>query len=111
MSAICHGPLALAASTAIKGKRLTVQGTTERETLERAGAVVVSEAAVVDGGLVTGQWPHLEEFAVTLAERVQYPGGGGPREKALAARSPVERALDDLRDTHCAACRRKPWRR
>jgi putative intracellular protease/amidase/nitroreductase len=100
VSAICHGPLALAASTSIKGKRLTVQGTTERETLERAGAVVVSEAAVVDGGLVTGQWPHLEEFAVTLAERVKYPGGGGPREKALAARSPVERALDDLRDTH-----------
>ncbi len=99
VSAICHGPLALAASTAIKGKRLTVQGTSARETLERAGAVVVSEAAVVDGSLVTGQWPHLEEFAVTLAERVKYPGGGGPREKALAARSPVERALDDMRDT------------
>ena len=99
VSAICHGPLALAASSAIKGKRLTVQGTSARETLERAGAVVVSEAAVVDGSLVTGQWPHLEEFAVTLAERVKYPGGGGPREKALAARSPVERALDDMRDT------------
>jgi protease I len=99
VSAICHGPLALAASTVIKGKRLTVQGTTARGTLERAGAVVVSEATIVDGSLVTGQWPHLEEFAVTLAERVTYPHGGGPREKALAARSPVERALDDLRET------------
>jgi len=100
VSAICHGPLALATWSAIKGKRLTVQGTSEREALERAGAVLVSEAAVVDGRLVTGQWPHLEEFAVTLAERVKYPNGGGPREKALAARSPVERALDDLRETH-----------
>ncbi len=99
VSAICHGPLALAASAAIKGKRLTVQGATERDTLARAGALVVSETAVVDGNLVTGQWPHLEEFAVTLAERVNYPGGGGPHEKSLAARSPVERALDDLRDT------------
>jgi len=108
VSAICHGPLALAASSAIKGKRLTVQGTSARETLERAGAVVVSEAAVVDGSLVTGQWPHLEEFAVTLAERVKYPGGGGPREKALAARSPVERALDDLRETHSFGRRAVP---
>lgn len=99
VSAICHGPAALAASTIVKGKRLTVQGTPERQALEGAGAVIVSEIAVVDGGLVTGQWPHLEEFAVTLAERVQYPRGGGPREKALAARSPIERAVDDLRDT------------
>jgi protease I len=100
VSAICHGPMALAASTAVKGKRVTVQGTPERQALVQAGAVIVSEIAIVDGGLVTGQWPHLEEFAVTLAERVQYPGGGGPWEKALAARSPIERAVDDLRDTY-----------
>jgi putative intracellular protease/amidase/nitroreductase len=100
VSAICHGPVALAASIAVRGRRVTVQGTPERQALEQAGASVVTEIAVVDDWLVTGQWPHLEEFAVTLAERVQYPGGGGPREKALAARSLIERAVDDLRDAY-----------
>ena len=101
VSAICHGPLALAAAPAvIKGKRLTVQGTSQARVLEQAGAVLVTEIAVVDGQLVTGQWPHLEEFAVTLAERVQYPTGGGPREKALSARTPAQCAVDGLRDTH-----------
>lgn len=101
VAAICHGPLALAASTMVKGRRLTVQGPPDaRRMLEQAGAVLLNEVVVVDGSLVTGQWPHLEEFAATLAERVQFPRGGGPREKALSSRTPIERAVDDMRNTY-----------
>lgn len=100
VSAICHGPMALSASTAVKGKRLTAQGEPQRQALEQAGAILLNEIAVVDGQLVTGQWPHMEAFAVTLAERIQFPSGGGPYEKMLAARTPLERAVDDLRNSY-----------
>lgn len=108
VSAICHGPMALSASTAVKGKRLTAQGDPQRRALEEAGAVLVNEIAVVDGHLVTGQWPHMETFAITLAERVQFPSGGGPYEKMMAARTPLERAVDDLRNSYRFEPRR-PW--
>jgi protease I len=100
VSAICHGPMALAASPMIKGKKLTVQGHTQRAALEQAGALVLNEVSVVDGQIVTGQWPHLETFAITLAERVRFPSGGGPYEKMMAARTPVERAIDEMRNAH-----------
>jgi nitroreductase len=100
LAAICHGPLALSASLAVKGKRVTVQGQSGREALRQAGALLVDEIAVVDGRLITGQWPHLETFAVTVAERLQYPRGGGPYQQWLDARPAIGRAIDDQRAAH-----------
>lgn len=108
IAAICHGPTALAASDVVRGKRVTVQGEPGRAALQRAGATVVDEIVVVDGALVTGQWPHLETFAMTVAERLLYPGGGGPFQQALAARPPIVRAIDELRPTHRFDARQVP---
>ncbi len=99
VAAICHGPLALTASSFVKGRRVTANGESNVRALRDAGADYVDEVVVADGRLLTGQWPHLETFAVTVAEKLQYPSGGGPFEKAKAARPAALRLLDDLRRT------------
>ncbi len=100
VAAVCHGPLALSASGVVKGKRVTVQGEAGRQALLQAAAILVDDITVVDDRVITGQWPHLETFAVTVAERLQYPDGGGPYQRSLEARSPVVRAMDELRGAH-----------
>lgn len=97
VSGMCHGPMLMAASATIKGRRVTVQGTMPARTLAEAGATVVNEITVSDGEFISAQWPNFETFAVVLAERMQYPGGGGPYEKAQASRNPMEKAVDDVR--------------
>lgn len=97
VAAICHGPLALTASSILAGRRVTANGEDNVRALRQAGASYVDQVVVTDGRLVTGQWPHLETFAVTVAEKLQYPSGGGPFETAKAARPAAVRLLDDLR--------------
>ncbi len=99
VAAICHGPLALTASSIVKGRRMTANGETNVRALKEAGAAYVDQVVVIDGRLITGQWPHLETFAVTVGEKLQYPSGDGPFQRANAARPPAVRLLDDLRRT------------
>ncbi len=99
VAAICHGPLALTASSIVKGRRVTANGDGIVRALGQAGGIYVDQIVVSDGRLLTGQWPHLETFAVTVAEKLQYPSGGGPFEKTMAARPPAVRWLSELRRT------------
>lgn len=103
VGAMCHAPLALSASGSIKGRRVTANGREERRVLTSAGAIVTDDVCVCDGPFLTGQWPFLQTFALTVAERKQFPDGGGPLERFMARRSSMEKLLDDIRSTPALA--------
>jgi protease I len=66
--AICHGPLLLAESDIIDGRHVT--GFPDiRSSLTLAGGIYLpGEPVVVDGNIQTGNWPHFNSFARSMAE-------------------------------------------
>lgn len=99
VAAICHASMALSLSPGIKGSRVTGNGDEELDALTRAGAVVVDEVFVRDGAFLTGQYPFLRTFALQVAEALQFPQGNGPLQAFLAERTPLQKALADLRSS------------
>ncbi len=76
LAAICHGPLVLARAGVIEGVRVTGYSAVLDE-LRRAGGVVVAEAAVRDGYVITGTDPSaLPRFTKLLAEAIAEKLGG-----------------------------------
>lgn len=98
VAAICHAPMLLTVTPLIKGMKVTANGDSEIRALQDAGATVVDDVLIRDGVFLTGQYPFLRSFAFHAAETLLYPGGNGPLQKYLAARPPLEKALDGLRN-------------
>lgn len=96
ITGICHGPLAIAASGLLEGRRATGFPDTERR-IREAGGEYVTEVYVVDGNIITGNWPYFETFAVKVAERLLYPGGGAPSETSPFEKNPILRAIKERR--------------
>lgn len=70
VAAICHGPWTLVEAGVAKGRRLTSYPSI-RTDLRNAGAEVVDEEVVVDGGVITSRSPDdLEAFCAALVREV-----------------------------------------
>ncbi len=96
LAAICHGPLVLAESDVVRGK--TVTGYPDiADNLTNAGGNYAVETAIVDGELVTGNFPYFETFAVKVAERILYGSGGGPSEDSPFETNPVLKNIKERR--------------
>lgn len=67
ISAICHGPVLLAAADVIKGKKVTGFRDIKLPVII-AGGSYVNDIYVEDGNLLTGNFPHFEPFAAAAAE-------------------------------------------
>ena len=78
LSAICHGPHALAAAGILKNRKATGHPDVIKG-IQESGGEYVMEVYVSDGNIVTGNWPYFETFAVKVAEKLLYPKGGAPR--------------------------------
>lgn len=70
IAAICHGPLLLAATNIIEGKTLTGHRSVESSII-KAGGKFIKQKVVVDGNIITGNWPYFESFASTVAKIVE----------------------------------------
>ena len=71
LAAICHGPLVLAEAGVINGTEVT--GHHEiRSALEVAGGQYVFDNVVVDGSIITANWPYFEELSVAIASALGY---------------------------------------
>ncbi len=99
LAAICHAPMALSLADRISGKRVTGNGDAELGALRKAGAVIVDEVFVGDGMFLTGQYPFMRTFVFQVAETLQFPDGNGPFHEFLSARTSLEKAFDDLRNS------------
>ena len=70
VAAICHGPWLVIEAGLAKGRRMT-SFESIRTDLRNAGAEVVDEAVVVDGGVITSRSPaDLDAFVDAIAEAV-----------------------------------------
>jgi putative intracellular protease/amidase len=98
VAAICHAPYILSASQLLKNHSVTVQGNEFKSELNKSGAKIVNEIFVSDGYFLTGQWPYFETFSASVAEKLQYPLGGGPLETAKKNSSPVLNGLLDQKN-------------
>ncbi len=71
LAAICHGPLVLAEAEVINGTEVT--GHQEiRSALEAAGGNYVFDDVVVDGYIITANWPYFEELSIAIATTLGY---------------------------------------
>jgi len=96
LAGICHGPRILAVAEVIQGCKAT--GHPEViENIQEAGGEYVNKVCVVDGNIITGNWPYFETMAVKVAEKLLYPDGGGPSEKSPFETNPVLRAIKERR--------------
>ncbi|ODS35237.1 MAG: hypothetical protein A7315_01940 [Candidatus Altiarchaeales archaeon WOR_SM1_79] len=96
LAAICHGPHLLAAADVIKDHNVTGH----REIVSRlsqAGGRVVNEVCVVDGNIITGNFPYFGTMAMKVAEKLLYPNGGGPSEKSPFVTNAVLKAIKERR--------------
>jgi len=70
LSAICHGPLLLAESNVIDDKQVT--GFPDIvNLLEEHGGVYVQSKVVVDGNIITGNWPYFNSVGTAIAENLE----------------------------------------
>ena len=70
IAAICHAPWLVIEAGLARGRRMT-SFESIRTDLKNAGADVVDESVVVDGGLITSRKPgDLEDFVAAIAEAV-----------------------------------------
>jgi len=96
LAAICHGPLVLAAARTVRNRKVT--GHPEiRDDIIEAGGEYVTRVCVVDGNIITGNWPYFESMAVKVAEKLLYPQGGGPSERSPFETDPVLKAIKKRR--------------
>ena len=71
VAAICHGPWLLVEADVVRGKTVTCWPSIATD-LRNAGATVVDEAAVTDGGLVTSRKPDdVEVFTAALIAAIE----------------------------------------
>ena len=71
VAAICHGPWLLVEADVLRGRRATAWPSI-RTDLRNAGAIVVDEAAVVDGNLLTSRCPDdVEAFTEALMRMIE----------------------------------------
>ena len=71
VGAICHGPWLLVEADVVRGKTVTCWPSI-RTDLKNAGAMVVDQAAVTDGGLVTSRKPDdVAAFTAALIALVE----------------------------------------
>jgi nitroreductase/putative intracellular protease/amidase/ketosteroid isomerase-like protein len=96
LAASGQGPLVLAAAGVVHGRRVTAHSDVTAAVRE-AGGEYVGATSVVDGNLVTSNWPYFETTAVAVAEKLLYPCGGGPSEHSPFVTDPVLRAIKDRR--------------
>jgi nitroreductase/putative intracellular protease/amidase len=96
LAAICHGPQVLAAAGVLQGRKATGHPEITKD-IQEAGGEFVNQVCVVDGNIITGNWPYFETMAVKVAEKLLYPDGGGPSEKSLFETNPVLKAIKDRR--------------
>jgi len=68
IAAICHAPLVLASAEIIQGKKLTGYWNIQSD-LANAGGVVLEQAVVVDGNLITSRHPiDVADFSVAVKD-------------------------------------------
>ena len=96
LAAICHGPLALTTTDVVKGHKITGHRDVIKGVQERGGEYV-REVCVVDGNIITGNWPYFETFAVKVAEKILYPEGGGLSEITPFDTNPVLKTIKERR--------------
>ncbi len=96
LAGICHGPQVLAAAGIVRGRKVTGHREIVKD-IEEAGGEHVNQVCVVDGNVVTGNWPYFETMAVKVAEKLLYPHGGGPSEKSSFETNPVLKAIKERR--------------
>ncbi len=71
LAAICHGPLVFAEAGVINGTEVT--GHQEiRDVLESAGGYFVYNKVVIDGRIITANWPYFEQISVAIASVLGY---------------------------------------
>jgi protease I len=71
IGAICHGPWLLVEADLLRGRTAT-SWPSIRTDLKNAGAVVIDEAAVTDGNIVTSRNPDdVEAFTAALADLIE----------------------------------------
>ena len=75
IAGICHGPQILAAAGIIRGRKVTGHPDVVKD-FEMAGGEYTAEVCVVDGNIITGNWPYFETMAVKVAEKLLYPNSG-----------------------------------
>jgi nitroreductase len=96
LAAICHGPRVLAAAGILKGRKATGHREVMQEITD-GGGEFVNQVYVMDGNIITGNWPYFETMAVKVAEKLLYPEGGGPSEKSLFETNAVLKAIKERR--------------
>jgi F420 biosynthesis protein FbiB-like protein len=96
VAAICHGPQVLATAQIVQGRKVTGHRET-KEALVDAGGEYVNEICVVDGDLITGNWPYFETMAVQVARRLLRlpPEESGPI--AVFKENPVLQTIKERR--------------
>lgn len=67
IAAICHGPLLLAASGIINGKKVTGFKDIQPDLINAEG-ILVKEKYIIDKNILTGNWPFFETFSVQFAQ-------------------------------------------
>jgi protease I len=80
IAAICHGPWTLVEAGVVRGRTMTGWPSI-RTDLKNAGATVVDEQAVTDGGIVTSRGPD-DIPAFNAAMIALFAGTAKPRQKA-----------------------------
>ncbi len=96
LAGICHGPLALASAGVLKGRKATGHQEIVKD-IQETGGEYVKEVCVVDGNIITGNWPYFESMAVKVAEKLLYPQGGGPSENSPFEQNPVLKIIEERR--------------
>lgn len=70
LAAICHGPVLFAAAGIIENKYIAGHHAVELPVIIANGHYI-KEKAVVDGNLISGNWPYFETFASTVAKKLE----------------------------------------
>jgi len=67
LAAICHGPVLFAAANIIENRNIAGHHAVELPIIIANGKYI-NEKVIVDKNLISGNWPHFETFAITVAK-------------------------------------------